>query len=329
MDIDFHNARKPQPKKNTGLARIGLFFMILIFVTICSLVITCILLLRISSWRRDRPLGILVVSPTQEKSIRTHLGLLWIDPLTHKMTLVDIPDSMAVETIAYGTHTADTLYGIFSIDHKSVTVFAKALSFAFGIDLRAVLVYEHPIKLTDLNEWTFWNAAFFRSPRASLRFPELFSVFWFTHSLGSSERETLALPERLFSLQQSDGQQIMVADKVSLDRFMSKTFANPAIVTENVSLSVINSSGLAHTGALFGRFFTTNGCFLLSVDDTSEVKDDSQLLISSEKLRSTKTVEFLEYYLQTKATVDANTTAGYRSDAVVFIGKKQAMEITP
>ena len=118
-------------------------------------------------------------------------------------------------------------------------------------------------------------------------------------------------------------------DDGAYDTFVQKNFQNLAVKREGLSVAVVNASSRAHIASTAGRVFSILGVNILSISDTPNIQEKGSIVVSDGKLMKSATVTMLARYLGNTIKIAPQTTAEYRSDIVVFLGKTESLSFTP
>lgn len=290
-----------------------------------SLGLSCALLafffLHTSSWRGNTPLGIVVLT-SDKNQILKDTNIIWIDPGLKEMSLLSIPGNLHVHTKQSGAYTLTALYGLYALDHETPAQFLKTFVRNVRIDSSFLVIGEGKKAPTSGTLRSFLLSTIFDTRGTyAFSFADRFALFWYA-LFGNARSVPLSFPQVVTTSEQG-------LDDLAYDTFVQKNFQNTKVKQEGLALSVVNASSQSRLASTVGRLFTVLGLNILSVSDTPNGRDEGVIVVRDGKLMSSSTVQMLMRYIGSDVKVSPETATEYRSDIVVFLGKKEATEFTP
>lgn len=308
----------------------GWFFVVrkvfvILFCCLASLTLSITLiswrLLASASWKRDEAIGVVVhVSPVGQ--ILKETQIVWFDPLARQVTLLNLPGSLPVRTKSPGNYTLSSLFGLSSLEQNDLWAYLQVLVRNTRIGIASLIFKEgvaapnpETLKkffvLSLLNGKTTWSATF----------SDRFAYIWFLVFTNPLIKE-LKLPQSILT---SDAG----LDDIAYDAFVAKNFPLVAVAKENLSLAVVNVSGVSKLASTVGRIFSVLGVNVLWVGDSPNLETKTTLMVKNQEVLNSKTVSLILRYLQVTPQILPEITKEYRADIVLFMGKADASSFTP
>lgn len=314
--------RKQQQRAFLTVAQKALFvFLSMATSLFLSLGILSFFFLRTASWQRTTPVSMAVLTSDQGQILKdTHI--VRIDPSSKELSLLSIPSTLSVHTAQSGNYSLAALYGLYALDHETPEQFLKAFVRNVRIDTPFLVIREGRRAPTVGTLRGFLLSLVFDTKGTYvLPFADRVAVFWYA-LFGNARSVDIPFPQSVVASE-------FGLDDSAYDTFVQKNFQNTGVKKEGLSVAVVNASSITRLASTMGRLFSIFGCNILSISDTPNTQDEGVIVVADGKYMNSETVRMLSRYIGDNVKVIPETTAEYRADIVVFLGKTEATEFTP
>lgn len=301
--------------------KIGLGLALFFVSFFLSLALVSFLFLHFAKWHQTGPLGVVFLT-SEESQILKQTTVMWVDPEKREISLLGFPGDLSVHTPGGTSYSLKAVYGLYALDHKSPEEFLKALVRNIRIDTQFFIVREGKRPPTETTLRWYVSSLIFENKDSSF-FPiaDRFALLWYVW-FGGAKVVHSELPSSVASSENG-------LDNLDYDSFIQKRFLNVDVKKDGYSVAVVNASAQSRLASTLGRLFTAFGFNVLSVSDTPNILEQGRVVVKDGRLIGSETVSVLKRYISGEVQVSASVTNEYRSDIVVFLGKKEAADFIP
>ncbi|PWU23090.1 hypothetical protein C5B42_04160 [Candidatus Cerribacteria bacterium 'Amazon FNV 2010 28 9'] len=297
----------------------GVVIGILCLSFLCSCFLIGWFFLHTSTIHGSEPVGIVLLTGPKD-SVRRSVTVLWMDPGDNMLTLFSYPDSIQVRTPSEGEYSISSLYGLLALDHQPVQTYLRVMLRNIHINVSGVVIRNAAAPNTKTIANFLKDSLIDTSESSSLSLADRFRLWWFVAFRSPQIRQTTITDVT---------QNPRVFDDETYDAFVQKNVSNLSVRKENETVSVVNASGTARLATTVGRVLTTEGINVISLGDTPILLDHARLVLSSQSLIASHTVDMLSRSIDARVDIDPQTAAQYRSDIVLFLSTKEAADFSP
>ena len=211
------------------------------------------------------------------------IELINLIPSQKKQLIWEVPSDLVVEVPSgYGPYQLKKVFTLGELDKKGGELLLKTTSNLFGLKVSAYRVEGK----TNLSWWD------------SLR------INWFNR--------TKAFQTSRLDLSGQMGR---------IDQIVNESLFDQVIAREAVPVAVLNATGVAGEANQVARLITNLGGQVVTIGNSEEDKEESEIWIVSDDLKSSATLAFLESILGSVSVKIEPKVIEYRADIVVIVGK--------
>jgi hypothetical protein len=256
--------------------------------------------------------------------------LSW-DAKREHVVILDIPNTAVIEgTRGYGKYPLASLLKLDTIDRHEGRVFVESLTDAIGLPIIGYAQLPPQIvgngSITLVRSIFSWQSLLDTHSRHDISWGTWAAWVFAAHSLKADEVDVVSATPTLVDQTQPDGSTISLLDSSRLDYLYGSMFVDTAIRTENMTVSVYNTTGVPTIGQRAARILTQMGISVVTVGNDDKELSQCEVSGNTASLRS-HTGKFMAQYFGCKVIQTDDTSSA--SDISLHLGKEYAAAFAP
>jgi hypothetical protein len=251
--------------------------------------------------------------------------LSW-DAQRQQVVILDIPKDTVIEgTRGYGKYPLQSLLTLDTIDRHDGRVFVESLTDATGLPLLGYAEIPKSIQgggSVHLVRSIFsWNSLFDARVRHGIPWKTWASWVVAARGLKADQVDVISAKNALVDEPQPDGSVVPLLDSSRLDYLYGSLFIDTPVRTENITVSVYNTTGVPTVGQRAARILTHMGISVVTVGNDESNLTRCLIRGNAKNLRS-QTGKFMASYF--RCTTEETKEEDGASDLSLQLGQEYA-----
>lgn len=277
----------------------------------------------LSSWKKQTPYAFALITAHESGPVRKNITVIWIDPKKDEMRIITYPPQLEIITNAFGTYPVGSLPALFIQEKRSQKELAQVLSYATTIQLKGVIENSSAQRVNRSVLRASVLQSLYGGTKTSLPYADRIAL---TEYIVTSHHRVVeeAIPETVL-IEKTEGLEKRAEFADPLYRsWLSKRVSHFDLAEDDMSIAVVNASGVRGVGAIASNILERMGFQVLSLGDTSDIRENGVLFLRQTSLTKTSTFIDLQALFPVQVSTDEEEALRKRADLVLYIGKKEA-----